>query len=65
MLILSILTSETQVKRKAEWGSFVYVQSFVGLWLLIRAAGFFAFAPRSDCIHSCTVASARIRLPRL
>lgn len=48
---------------KAEWGPFAGLQRFVGPWLLIRAAGFFAFALEPDCVHSCTVACARISFP--
>jgi len=59
-LTLRILTGKRQVQHKAEWGLCVRTeQTFVGLWLLIGAAVFFTFAPRSDCICSCTVACAR------
>lgn len=61
MLTLIILTWKGQVK--AEWGPFAGLQRFVGPWLLIRAAGFFAFALQPDCVHSCTVACARISFP--
>lgn len=63
MLTLSILTWKRQVKAKQ---SEVPLPACRDLWdhgCLSEQLVFFAFALQPDCVHSCTVACARISFP--